>query len=118
MDFVLAENNFGEPAAIVEYKHYKARPYDPLHPTYRAQRILADNSKIPFLVVRYWPDCWAFEAHPLNEYAEQYFREGEVLTERQFVLRQYKMRGHREHNIENTVYAALKDELPSGMLPF
>lgn len=95
LDFVMAEYNIGKPVGLIEYKFYKAQMPNLLHPTYRALADLADGYKddgLPFLVVFYWPDIWAFRIHPVNACAKGHFYEGEMLTERQFVYRLYRLR--------------------------
>jgi hypothetical protein len=63
----------GEPAALVEYKHFRARPINPGAATVVALRRLADRAEIPFLVAWYWPGSWAFRVHPLNDLARELF---------------------------------------------
>jgi hypothetical protein len=92
LDFLLTEIHVGEPAALVEYKHFRARPINVAAPTFTALRRLADRAEIPFLVAWYWPTSWAFRVHPLNDLARQHFRDPEDLTERAYVQRLYRIR--------------------------
>ena len=85
MDFVLIEHSWGQPAAIVDYTRYdRTRPFertnqDALGNLYRLEfpydidaAIGVDSFKrIPFLVVRYWPNYWAFEAEARNDEARR-----------------------------------------------
>ncbi len=95
LDFLVAEYNIGKPVALIEYKRYTAQVPNVLHPTYRALSDLADkysDGSLPFLIAFYWPDIWAFRIHPVNPCAKGHFYEGEMLTERQFVYRLYRLR--------------------------
>jgi hypothetical protein len=112
LDFLVAEYNLGKPVALIEYKHFKARVPDTLHPTYRAITDLADrygDKGLPFAVVFYWPSCWAFKVYPINSLALTWFSRGEMLTEREYVKRLYRMRGQV---LTDHLAGRLKDELP------
>lgn len=95
LDFLVVEYNIGKPVALVEYKAKGAR--EPLldHATYRALKDLADGyrvSPLPFMVVFYRTDIWAFQVRPINNEAKKWFINKEVLTERDYVSRLYEMR--------------------------
>lgn len=94
LDFVMVEYNIGEPAALAEYKHFRARMPDLRHPTYRALASLADRDPpIPFFIAFYWPGAWAFRVYPVNDLARDlYGPEYADLTERQFVASLYQAR--------------------------
>ncbi len=94
LDFVVAEFNIGKPVALIEYKHNRAREPDTRHATYRALSELADGYRnpLPFLIAFYWPEIWAFKIMPVNATARAHFSEGEVLCERDFVQRLYRLR--------------------------
>lgn len=95
LDFLVAEYNIGKPVALIEYKHFRARQPVLKHATYRALADLADgyaNSPLPFLIAFYWPDIWAFRVTPVNNVANQHFADGELLCERDFVARLYRLR--------------------------
>lgn len=92
LDFLLTELHIGEPAALVEYKHFRARPINAAAAVFVALRRLADRAGIPFLVAWYWPGSWAFRVCPLNDAAREHFEDPEDLTERAFVQRLYRLR--------------------------
>lgn len=95
LDFLVVEYNLGKPVALVEYKAKGAK--EPLldHATYRALKLLADGysaTPLPFMVVFYRTDIWAFQVRPINDEAKKWFSNKEVLTERDYVSRLYEMR--------------------------
>jgi len=104
IDFPLAEFHLGLPVALIEYKHFRAKVPDLRHATYRALRALADKynngndanyneGPLPFLVVFYRPDVWAYRVIPVNDAARLYFADPyEVVTELEYVKRIYDMR--------------------------
>jgi hypothetical protein len=109
LDFLLVEFNFGKPVALVEYKHHKVVFPDLKHPTYRAITALADAAKLPFLVAFYWPKQWAYRVWPANVEGHKHFKAGELLTERRFVARLYRM---RDLAIAESLAGQLNDDLP------
>lgn len=121
LDFLVVEYNIGKPVALIEYKHHFARVPDTRHPTYRALADLADNyggngGALPFLLVFYWPEVWAFQVQPMNKVARDCFHAPVLhLTEREYVQRLYQLRGR-------TLSAHLKDKLnasrPQEWAPF
>lgn len=115
LDFLVAEYNVGKPVALVEYKHKGAR--DPIldHPTYRALKLLADGyseGALPFLIAFYRKDVWAFKVVPVNDEAGKWFKPNEVITEREYVSRLYKM---RNLVLKENVLPHLFDVLPTGV---
>jgi len=92
LDFLLAELHVSEPAALVEYKHFRARPFNPNSAVFVALRRLDDRAGIPFLVAWYWPGSWAFRVYPLNDLARKHFADPKDFTERQYVQRLYRLR--------------------------
>lgn len=113
LDLLLVEYHVGAPVAIIEYKHHLAKPVDLAHPTYRALKALADGFSprpLPFLVVRYWPDVWAYEPQPVNAEALKRFRPGWILTERQYVEALYEL---RDQVLCDEVLVRLNTEVPS-----
>jgi len=97
LDFVLIEFHHARPVALVEYKHRRARPTDPTHPTIRTLVELADGYRhgpLPCAVVRYDSDPWTFEVQPLNAAAEAVFgpTRGRTLTEQEYVRTLYAVR--------------------------
>jgi hypothetical protein len=92
LDFLLTEIHIGEPAALVEYKHFMARPINAGAAVITALRRLADRAEIPFLVAWYWPGSWAFRVCPINDLAREHFEDPEDFTERAYVQRLYRLR--------------------------
>lgn len=95
LDFLVVEYNIGKPVGLIEYKHFKAQPPNILHPSYRALTALADghsDGPLPFLIVFYWPDTWAFRVTPVNDCAKRNFKSEEILSELDFVKRLYELR--------------------------
>ncbi len=109
LDLVMVEYNFGRPVGVIEFKHAGVDFPDLEHPTYRALTRLADASGLPFLLAFYWPSTWAFRVHPVNEHGTAHFRDGELLTEREFVQRLYKL---RRLTVADELAGRLMDELP------
>jgi hypothetical protein len=93
IDLLLIEYSTGTPAALIEYKLQYAKQPNLEHPSYRALKALADSSQIPFLVVFYNHENWAYEARPANEYAKKYVPETTIFCEWDFVKLLYRMRG-------------------------
>lgn len=90
LDFVMMEYNHGKPCALVEYKHVRAKPFDPRHATYRALIALADGyaaGPLPCFVAVYDPTDWSFVVTPLNDRARRHYQHcaGDVLSEQRFV---------------------------------
>jgi len=92
LDFLMVEYNLGKPVGLVDYKVYVVPTPNLQHPTYRALTELADIAGLPFLLAFYWPEIWAFRIVPVNAVAREAFVESEMLTERQFVSRLYRLR--------------------------
>lgn len=92
LDWLVVEYSVGEPAALVEYKHNAAPMPNILHPNYQAQKKLANNSRIPCMIVFYSKVDWSMRVFPLNRFAEQHYEWGQVLSERQYVTSLYKLR--------------------------
>jgi hypothetical protein len=114
LDFCLVEYNFGKPVALVEYKHHNASTPVLKHPTYRALRDLADkysDGALPFFIAFYWPDIWAYKILPVNHAAMQHFTDFEVITEREYVKRLYRM---RRLTVALELLPKLKTELPEA----
>jgi hypothetical protein len=109
LDFLLTEIHVGEPAALVEYKHFHARPINVASAVFTALRRLADRAEIPFLVAWYWPNSWAFRICPINDLARQHFDDPEDLTERAYVQRLYRL---RRLTLTRSLSDSLLDMLP------
>lgn len=112
LDFLMVEYNFGLPVGIIEYKYNLAPDPNLEHPTYRALKCLADGYRepLPFLIAFYWRTIWAFRVVPVNTVARETFGHGELMTEREFVTRLYRL---RRLTLTSRLDAVLRDELPS-----
>lgn len=93
-DFLMLEYEFGNPSAIVEYKHEKAEPQYPTNPKYQALIKLGNNAKIPVIACRYSNDYTKYRVVALNDYAKKYIPETTELNEIGWVTLLYKIRGH------------------------
>lgn len=112
LDFLMVEYNIGKPVGLIEYKYHKTQQVLNLnHPTYRALRDLADTAQLPFLIAYYWKDIWAFRVLPVNGVAKQHFDHNEMLTEKQFVMRLYRL---RRLVLTAELAAKLNDILPTN----
>lgn len=109
LDFLMVEYNLGKPVGLIEYKHHRARFPNLLHATYLALSEMADVAQLPFVLAFYWPAIWAFRVTPVNAIAKQHFDDDEMLTERQFVQRLYRL---RRLVLAATLAQRLNDELP------
>lgn len=106
LDFLVVEYNVGEPVALIEYKHERARRPDLQHPTYRAIRTLADVAGLPFAVVYYRKEPWRFLVMPVNDRALAFYRGAQTLSERRYVKSLYVL---RERVVESHVLDGLDD---------
>jgi len=93
LDFLFLEYDRGKAVALVEYKHERARPQMPLHPTYQAMRDLADRAGVPFFACRYKADFSEFLVVPLNQKAKEILPERKPMTEAGWVSFLYRIRG-------------------------
>lgn len=93
LDFPALEYDSGTPVALIEYKHKNAA-VKLWHPSFKAMRLLADNSKIPFFIVIYSPEHFAYYVVGMNSYARQvpYCAEPRWFNERNFVRMLYFLR--------------------------
>lgn len=116
LDFVLVEYQYHNPVALIEYKSFQARKVNPKSGAMRAVSALADNSNIPFFVVRYWASCtahpWFFQVFPINSTAFQVQPFASVMTELQFVKLLYQLRGK---TLPNDIAINLGDILPADV---
>ena len=92
-DFLLLEYEFGNPSAIVEYKHEYAEPQSILKAPYQALIKLGNSAKIPVLACRYSRDFSHYKVTPLNEYAKRFVPERTEFDEIGWVSLLYRMRG-------------------------
>lgn len=72
LDFLLNEYNYGEPVAVVEYKHHKADLNRPHENNLIAVSNLYNRhgEQLPLFIARFWPETWAFRVKPWNESAQ------------------------------------------------
>lgn len=89
----MLEYDRGKAAALVEYKHERAAPQYPTHPSYRAMKDLGDRAGIPVLGVRYADDWSWWRVTPLNGLAKNWVPEQTQMTEQQWITLLYRMRG-------------------------
>jgi hypothetical protein len=95
LDFLAVEYHTGKPVLLADYKRFTAKEPDLRHPSYKAIALLADgysNGPLPFIIPFYWPNIWAFRVIPVNEEARKHFYENEMLTEKEYVARLYRLR--------------------------
>ena len=92
-DFLLLEYDSGEPSAIIEYKHEKARKQYASAPAYRALISLGNSARIPVFACRYRDDFLIYIVTPLNQYAEKWVQVPTELDEKSYVTLLYKIRG-------------------------
>jgi hypothetical protein len=95
LDFLFLEYDKGKAVAIVEYKHERAKPQMPLHPTYQAMRDLADRAGVPFFACRYKNDFSEFLVVPLNGNAKSVLPARTAMTEAGWVSFLYQIRGRK-----------------------
>lgn len=97
IDWLMIEYDKGRPIGIIEYKSHTHPGVDNLnHPSYRAIRVLADDSRIPFIIAFYNSADWWFFIRPANSIALHFApREGILLSERQYVALLYQIRGRK-----------------------
>lgn len=112
LDFLAVEYNVGKPVALIEYKYHKAATVDLQHATYRALADLANAYPLPFLIVRYWREPWAFRVQIGNEAALHWFNDGETLSEFNYVKRLYLM---RRAKVTAELHAKLDKTLPEDL---
>lgn len=111
IDFLMCEYNFGQPIGIVEYKHHNIGSVNPNNISYKVLKNLADQriNPIPFFVVLYWRDVWAFKVIPMNQKAESYVSTATMMTEYDYVSLLYRIR-------RNTLKDQISDKL-NKLLP-
>jgi len=94
LDFLFLEYDKGQPTAIVEYKHERARPQYASHPTYQAMINLGTMAGIPVFACRYSDDFTEWIITPLNDKAKLRLPNKQTMTERQWVTFLYELRGY------------------------
>jgi len=102
LDFLFLEYDKGKAVALVEYKHEKAAPQYPTHPTYQAMIDLGTRAGIPVFACRYANDFSTFTAVPLNEIARNHLAGKTLMTEKEWVTFLYRLRGY---NVPDELFA-------------
>jgi len=82
-------------SALVEYKHERALPQYPSHPSYRALSDLGSQAGIPVFGVRYADDSSWFKVSPLNRKAKDFVQRQKLMTEREWVSMLYRTKGRK-----------------------
>jgi hypothetical protein len=94
LDFLFLEYDRGKAVALVEYKHERAAPQYPSHPTYQAMRDLGTRAGVPVFGVRYADDFRWWRASPLNKIAKRWIEAQTKMTEKEWVTLLYRIRGY------------------------
>jgi len=109
IDFLAIEYDSRLPIALIEHKHIRGMSAAQFarEASCTAARWLADNSLIPFLLVRYTSDFQRFEVTPFNDIASRSVRSG-CYTQREYVellysLRRRTMPENLPWNVINTI---------------
>lgn len=94
IDFLMCEYNFQQTVALIEYKHHNVKQINKDQVSYRVLKNLADQrfKPIPFFIVLYWRNVWAFNVLPMNETAKAFVAEDTMMTEYDYVSLLYKIR--------------------------
>lgn len=99
LDFLMLEFNNEKPCALIDYKEeHHSKDMSDSASGRKASKILADNSKIPFLIVRYVSHGNSYRVITGNEYAYKACQEymnvlDRTLTEVEYVTFLYWLRG-------------------------
>lgn len=98
IDWAVVERERSVPAAIVEYKHERARDPDPEEHAHRALGFLATNSGIPYIVCKYNHTEYGWIIRPFNSVAKRVFAERgwsdrQEISERQWIQFMEELRG-------------------------
>lgn len=121
IDFIMIEYNTGIPVALIDYKRYTGSLRNLSQQSIKAISILADNSKIPFFVVYYWDNPWAFKVKPINSYAEESLKQSKfaskdrVLSEQEFVRFLYELRNIKLNEQEEKIISRLNYLPPDNL---
>ena len=94
LDFLFLVYDRGKAVALVEYKHERAKPQYPTHPTYQAMIDLGDRASVPVFGVRYADDFEWWQVTPLNGLARQWALQQTTMTECEWVTLLYRVRGY------------------------
>jgi len=117
IDFLMIEFHVGKPIAIVDYKRYTGSIKNLNQKSISAISTLANNSNIPFFVVFYWNDVWAFQITAINNIAKNILQQhkinkNKILTEQQYVSFLYKLRNIKLTKEEEKLIKFLNNKLP------
>jgi hypothetical protein len=117
IDFLMVEFHTGKPVAIIDYKRYTGSIKNLNQKSIDAISTLANNSNIPFFVVFYWDDVWAFQITAINNIAKNILLqhkidEDKILTEQQYVYFLYKLRNIKLTKQEEELIKSLNNRLP------
>jgi len=117
IDFLMIEFHVGKPIAIVDYKRYTGSIKNLNQKSINAISTLANNSNIPFFVVFYWDDIWAFQITAINNIAKNILQQhkidkNKILTEQQYVSFLYKLRNIKLTKEEEKLIKFLNNTLP------
>lgn len=93
LDFLLLEYDHGRAAALVEYKNEHAETQYSTHPSYQALIDLGNRAEIPVFAVRYSDDWSTWRVTPLNDLAEKWVPVQANMTEMEWVVTLYRIRG-------------------------
>lgn len=93
IDFLLIEYDYGKACAIVDYKRKNPETVKHNHPNVKAMVDLGNRANIPVFITFYAKDFSWFYPVPVNKLAGQYFPENKIITEREWVILLYRMRG-------------------------
>lgn len=90
LDFILIEYNRALPVAVVDYKRNSGQSINLDHPSYKAIAVLAGD--LPFYIAFYDDKQWWFRIVPMNDAARRWFKDNQILTEYEYVVRMFQMR--------------------------
>lgn len=108
-DAIFIEYDIGKAIAIVEYKHERAQPQSPKHPTVKALIDLGDRAGVPVIACRYANDFSWWNIVPLNNIAKAFIpKRLEKISEVEWVTLLYTIR-NREIPKEVTDALSEKD---------
>lgn len=127
VDYLLCEFNHSKPIAIVDYKLHHAGLEKTHAATYEALAGLhgPGGKQLPFLVVRYWPDDWAFRVKAVNPAAVQWVsrldptvnaeRDWLDMTEQQYVQALFQFRAEALAGVDWSLTDGLNQILPPSV---
>ena len=92
-DFAILEDSKGEAAAIVAYNRERAAPEYASIPSYQVLIDIGARAGVPVLACQYTQDFSTFAAVPLNSQTEKYLTGRTQMTEPEWVMFLYTLRG-------------------------